>query len=465
MADFVACLAMHTRDRIYGGGAPDPHIAREQAYGMHDKELVKGWDGDAAAFWVCAYANRQWSLSGDVTDDPSETPFHKAISISKGTIALLDSGGVYFSRIWVRRPNPNPNPNLHLRSNLERDGSDGVPAQCCYEIYQSLRGEASREAAAHHGEPYTFDVYTAHSEPIERTYSDKRHEGGPVGLVDGIAQADLAPKQERTKVGDDAWADSMATTHKTDREKVFPPSLVLAAFRTCVEDGNASVASDQTHILNAICGHADLNAPRTKGEKHAAFDETNQTLRGRFAGTALRQAVGAGGELLDACLEALREAKGLKSLVVYFGEDGASEEVMERVQAALPDCLETLVLSGSWCLRSIDRLSELVNLKELHLRMLPKLDKLPDLSRLTKLTSLKLNEIEAKHLPDLSTLVELRTLNLQETEFREFPGIEKLAKLETLDLPDGLANPPDVSMLTNLKNVGQTEFAYESDCD
>ena len=65
-----------------------------------DTPCTPGRDGDGARLWVCAYANRQWSLAGDVTDDPSQTSFHKAMRLAFGTLALIDEWGAYFERVW-----------------------------------------------------------------------------------------------------------------------------------------------------------------------------------------------------------------------------------------------------------------------------------------------------------------------------------------------------------------------------
>ena len=49
-ADFVACVAQHTRDRAYGGGRFNTYTG-----GM---STIEGADGDDARVWVCAYAVR-----------------------------------------------------------------------------------------------------------------------------------------------------------------------------------------------------------------------------------------------------------------------------------------------------------------------------------------------------------------------------------------------------------------------
>ena len=76
--DFVACIAQHTRDRAYGGGSFIAEVAVDET----TIEKVEGYDGDDARLWVCAYANRQWSLASDVTDDPSQTSFHRAMRLA-----------------------------------------------------------------------------------------------------------------------------------------------------------------------------------------------------------------------------------------------------------------------------------------------------------------------------------------------------------------------------------------------
>ena len=37
---------------------------------------------------------------GDVTDDPSDTSFHKALRLSLGTLAIVDLDAAYFTRVW-----------------------------------------------------------------------------------------------------------------------------------------------------------------------------------------------------------------------------------------------------------------------------------------------------------------------------------------------------------------------------
>ena len=415
VADFIACIAQHTRDRMYGGGYA----------GQYQAGAIPGVDGDAAAFWVCAYANRQWHLSDDVTEDPAQTSFHKAISISKGTIALIDRDGKYFSRIW-----------------------------CCYEIFQSLRGDAASDAAARHGGRYTFDVYTSHQS------------GAAVGITDGIANWDRSQGQKLVLEGDDVNKDSEAPINKNLREKVFPSLLLMSGMTTRVEKGDASVSADKKHILNAIANSDDLNAPYAT--THVSYDLTNATVRGYVAVGALKRAMETGGELLDTTFDALSKAEGLRALEIWLGDlDGeTTPEMMSRFTNSLPVCLERLQIKNDHDIHRFDRLAELVHLEHLHLRMIWNLEKLPELSKLMNLKVLKLNaNSKLKVLPDLSACTQLVELDLREQSFRDFPGLSSLVNLETLYLDEGLAdaNKPDTSMLRKLVNTDGGDLAYESE--
>ena len=66
---------------------------------------------------MCAYANNQWNVEGELSDDPAQSSFRKALELAEGTVSILDRNGVVFSRVW-----------------------------CCYEIYVSLtRAEEEAE--------------------------------------------------------------------------------------------------------------------------------------------------------------------------------------------------------------------------------------------------------------------------------------------------------------------------------
>ena len=54
-----------------------------------------------------ADANNQWDLSAALVDDPRQTPFFKAMALAKGTVSVLDTHGVVFTRVWCAAP-PQP---------------------------------------------------------------------------------------------------------------------------------------------------------------------------------------------------------------------------------------------------------------------------------------------------------------------------------------------------------------------
>ena len=302
-------------------------------------------DGLDGCVWVCAYANRQWDLGGDVTDDPGESSFARAIRLASGTIAVVDRGGAYFARIW-----------------------------CCFEIFMSLQiQEHERDAKARAKGSYEYHVYTklAHD---ARGFGERK----AVGLVDGFAAADIGYSCAGNVV-----------PMKAEREAFFPKALLRRALGARVEAGEASVASDRKHILNCIVGGGrDLNAEMEA--THARYDEVNAILHGRVAADALRQALEEGGEMLDMTLAALK-ASNVKRVGVYLQESkAATAEGQERLVAALPASLEELSLVGCLGLRMAPRFAELTQLKTLNLFNCANLERLPDLSKLTQLKELNL---------------------------------------------------------------------------
>jgi len=50
------------------------------------------------AFWICTFANNQWSL--ELGDDLSGCPFELALAKAKAVVMVLDDGAVALTRIW-----------------------------------------------------------------------------------------------------------------------------------------------------------------------------------------------------------------------------------------------------------------------------------------------------------------------------------------------------------------------------
>ena len=49
-----------------------------------------------------AYANNQWRLDTEITEDLHQTSFFKAMNLptTRGTVSIVDDKGVCFGRIW-----------------------------------------------------------------------------------------------------------------------------------------------------------------------------------------------------------------------------------------------------------------------------------------------------------------------------------------------------------------------------
>eukprot|EP00746_Dinoflagellata_sp_MGD_P165758 gnl/MRDRNA2_/MRDRNA2_95217_c0_seq1.p1 gnl/MRDRNA2_/MRDRNA2_95217_c0~~gnl/MRDRNA2_/MRDRNA2_95217_c0_seq1.p1 ORF type:complete len:952 (+),score=158.50 gnl/MRDRNA2_/MRDRNA2_95217_c0_seq1:76-2856(+) len=126
---FVECLEAFAKDHLRGSWSYDQ------------------FHPDSTAYWVCAYANNQWSLGGDVSADPAVSSFRRAMEISSGVVSIVDSNATCWTRVW-----------------------------CCYEVFCALiKSDRTKE--------YTYDVYTTGA-------------GFTGGLTDGYCIMD-AEKAER----------------------------------------------------------------------------------------------------------------------------------------------------------------------------------------------------------------------------------------------------------------------------
>lgn len=80
--------------------------------GCEEHATRRKLSGDAASYWVCAYANRQHDLGADIADSPDESSFRRAMLLADGVLAHLDAQATPFRRIW-----------------------------CCFELYRTLLDE------------------------------------------------------------------------------------------------------------------------------------------------------------------------------------------------------------------------------------------------------------------------------------------------------------------------------------
>ena len=183
-------------------------------------------DIEITAYWVCAYANNQHALGGEISDDPNESSFRKAMALSDGTISTVDTNCTTYSRIW-----------------------------CNFEMYDSIKASASRG--------YKLDLYTCVGEG-----------GEAVGICDGYANVDIVEPQ-----GIDE-----ASVYKTKRESNFPLDRILKAAEFKCQLAQAAREEDARHIRNVITGQSLTAEPLAE---HPNYDHLNNVLRARFVVSCL----------------------------------------------------------------------------------------------------------------------------------------------------------------------------------
>jgi len=173
--DFVRALKKHAEEReLFQSGHTSitgEHI-RPQWY----------------AYWVCAYANNQHDLGAEITADPKDSAFFKAMQECEGVVVVLDEDATPFTRIW-----------------------------CCFE-----------QAVAVQGKKLLLDFVTV-------------HQGFPQLLTDGLSASDqlsssYPPAREKTLRESEFPLNLIEKGYTTIR----------------VQDAEASVPDDKTRILDSI---------------------------------------------------------------------------------------------------------------------------------------------------------------------------------------------------------------------
>eukprot|EP00971_Amphidinium_carterae_P274648 5450130-Amphidinium_carterae.1 len=61
------------------------------------RELRNG--SSSTAYWICAFANCQHDLASELSDDPENSSFRKAMTLATGVLLVLDSDATPFQRI------------------------------------------------------------------------------------------------------------------------------------------------------------------------------------------------------------------------------------------------------------------------------------------------------------------------------------------------------------------------------
>lgn len=212
-----------------------------------------------AAYWVCAHANRQWELNEELTKDPSQSSFYKAMVESEGILLLLDKNGTPFTRIW-----------------------------CAYEAYVGLVQSERDQGQGR----LLFDIATSKDSQAFLVTD------GPTAAEDSCFMSRMTGLQEAIAAnGGDQYRqipeEVLAGTPKeriggqlkTLREMAFPDEVMQLGFNVDVEKAAATCEDDRRHILNKINGRAveDLDEPIV--EACPAYKAVGQRIGGLMART------------------------------------------------------------------------------------------------------------------------------------------------------------------------------------
>mmetsp|Transcript_51143 Transcript_51143/g.130136 ORF Transcript_51143/g.130136 Transcript_51143/m.130136 type:complete len:792 (+) Transcript_51143:117-2492(+) len=255
---FITCIRCHSTDRALGEYSP---------------------------YWICAYANNQWNVHGEVGADPAESSFHKAMLNAEGTVSVIDAQAVCYTRVW-----------------------------CCYEVWLSLGLSATRSW------PFRYDMYMS-------VDGDSA-----VGLTDGLAAADM--------LRDEAlWVQD-----KVDRESRFPLDVAHQMLNVRLQDAKASCDADRARILNSIIGAPDVDA--LPPAEHDFYEELNDALSGRFAAAMWRNALEARQTMAD--YGEVLSSSGLYRLhVALSNSDAFTDKAAAMLGSSLPQTLQEVDLDLS----------------------------------------------------------------------------------------------------------------------
>jgi len=148
------------------------------------------------AYWICAYANRQHALGADLTIDPKESSFYKAMQLAHGVLLVLDretnhSGpATPFTRSW-----------------------------CDFEEYEAIDGEVTVFKL--------FDVATALSSKTDKSLQE--------------ASGEYMPKEPAgwasIITSEFAYHDQSNMMFKVFREENFPLELLQKGMKVELEKG------------------------------------------------------------------------------------------------------------------------------------------------------------------------------------------------------------------------------------
>jgi len=199
-------------------------------------------------------------LVDDVTPDPRQSSFYKALQSAGGLLLILDGAtnssgpATPFSRIW-----------------------------CAFEQSVAL-DEASDRA-----ERMLLDIATSTGSDVQL-------------ITDGIAAVDEC--------------HVFPTRGKAERESKFPLELIRVGLATCLEKAQASNETDRVRILNCLAGRdLELTPPL---DKHENYTRVNCKLRAIFAVSVWRLSVEKGMVADMQLPRTLHANEGMRSVTLDF---------------------------------------------------------------------------------------------------------------------------------------------------
>lgn len=275
---FVACVKVHARDRKLD---------------------------DDAAYWVCAYANNQHDVSGDVTADPEQSSFLKAIRLADGRVlSILDEHGTCYTRIW-----------------------------CVFEVFQARQGDglydmytAVEDCTAYNPDTWTLAWDGAgksgefHIPGIKKRLGVEHRKA--VGITDGCAETDGFGY---------AWMKAL-------REAAFPHKLIGHAVTVELQKAEASEMSDKRTILNCIARRSLDSEPLAECSE---YDELNSMVRGAFISAGWRRMLEAGEDM--APLGHMLAASRLRTLVLDLSHCAMfTDKAAQLLVTSLPPTLRVV---------------------------------------------------------------------------------------------------------------------------
>jgi len=180
-----------------------------------------------STYWVCAFANNQNELGFDVTADPTQSSFFKALRICGGVLLVLEHGqqaspATALRRIW-----------------------------CCFEEAVVLLGHVGEKR---------LDIAAVKQGKAEL-------------LTDGLLEED------KRKGG---------LVAQTRREASFPSSVVMSGLNVHIFDAEASNPVDKNRILNSLAGR-DLD--KHLDPEQPIYEKVDNLLAARFGVAIMRQAL------------------------------------------------------------------------------------------------------------------------------------------------------------------------------